>query len=98
MAEPRKRVSRMDSNSTSRISVTVPTITKDAMDQFAEEMGVTLGYAAQHFIKIGMTAEAIALEGGEVIANYPDGNTVPLANKQGNFLYRQALIARSNER
>jgi len=87
----RRRGERLAANATARISVTLPKTTKNAIEQFAEDRGVTLGYATQHFLKIGMTAETIALEGGEVVAIYPDGNRLPVANSRGNFFYRKAL-------
>jgi hypothetical protein len=89
----RKRVERSDSGETTRIWVTVPIETKDAIGQYAEEMGVTTSRATQHFLKVGMTAESIALQGGEVIAHFPDGEQLPVANSRGNFLYRRALIS-----
>ncbi|MBI5297948.1 MAG: hypothetical protein HY869_20930 [Chloroflexi bacterium] len=93
MNSSRKRIERSMGGETTRLSVTVPIETKEAIDQFAEEMGVTTAHATQHFIKIGMTAEAIALEGGEVIARYANGDQVPVANSRGNFFYRRALVA-----
>jgi hypothetical protein len=93
MSLPRKRLGKLASYETARISVTIPTETKEAIDQFAEEMGITMAHATQHFIKVGMTAEAIALEGGEVFARYPNGEQVPVANSRGNFFYRRALIS-----
>jgi len=93
MSFPRKRNERLAAGETARLSVTVPIETKEAIDQYAEEMGVTTSHATQHFIKIGMTAEAIALEGGEVIARYANGEQIPVANNRGNFFYRRALVS-----
>lgn len=93
MSLPRKRNDRLDAGETTRISVTLPNETKAAIDQYAEEIGVTAARATQHFIKIGMTTEAIALEGGEVFARYPNGDQLPVANSRGNFLYRRALAS-----
>ena len=93
MSLPRVRSERLGAGETARISVTIPIETKEAIDQFAEEMGITSAHAAQHFIKIGMTAEAIALDGGEVIGRYPNGEQFPMANSRGNFFYRRALVA-----
>jgi len=93
MSIPRKRSDRLDAGETTRISVTLPLETKAAIDQYAEEIGVSVARATQHFIKVGMTAEAIALEGGEVIAHYPNGDQLPVANSRGNFLYRRTLVS-----
>jgi hypothetical protein len=93
MEIPRKRAERSDKSEATRIWVTVPIDTKEAIEKYAEDMNITTSRATQHFLKIGMTAEAIALAGGEVIARYPDGEQVPVANSHGNFLYRNALIS-----
>ena len=65
---------------------------KNAIDQYADELGVTSAFATQHFLKIGMTAETVALEGGEVVATYKDGKKVPIADSIGNFFYRHNLL------
>lgn len=73
---------------TARMSITMPLSTKEAVGVLAEKMGVSESYAAQHLLKIGLTNEAIAYAGGEIIARLPSGEQRVLADKSGNFLHR----------
>ena len=91
MASQKRRVDRRDSGETERISVTLPIDTKTAITDYAKQLGVTASNVTHHFISVGMAAESIALEGGEVIAHFPNGEQLPVANKRGNFIYRRPL-------
>ena len=73
---------------TSRMSLTVPVSTKEAIAEWAQEIGVSELSAANHFLKLGMTAEAIAYAGGKIIAFLENGDQRVLADQNGNYFQR----------
>lgn len=78
---------------TTRMTITVPIQTKNAIDEFAEEMNITGSSAAQHLLKIGMTVEAVAIGGGQVVADFGNGDKRVLADGNGNYTHRTPLLA-----
>jgi hypothetical protein len=73
---------------TVRLTITVPASTKEAIRELAKRMNMSEAGAAQHLLKLGLTTEAVAFNGGEVTATFPDGRQRVLADKHGNYLYR----------
>jgi len=62
---------------TTRINVTVPVSTKEAIKALADRMEVSESAAAQHLIQIGLTQVAIALSGGKITTRYPPKEVEP---------------------
>jgi redox-regulated HSP33 family molecular chaperone len=80
---------------TTRLTITVPVSTKEAINELASRMGVSESYATQHLIKIGMTAEAVAFAGGEIVAHLPNGKIKVIADQNGNYLQRLMTVSAS---
>jgi hypothetical protein len=78
----------MKNKETVRITITMPNTTKSAIDELADRMGISESSAAQHLLKIGLTVEAVAFDGGNVIAHTSDGGEHILADRMGNFVIR----------
>lgn len=77
---------------TTRMTITVPIQTWEAIDELAKEMNITGSAATQHLLKIGMTVEAVAIGGGQVLAKFANGDSRVLADSNGNFTYRTPLL------
>ena len=79
---------------TSRTTISLPKVTKEAIEALAHEKGCSFSTATQHLITIGLTQEAIALGGGEVFARLPNGEQRVLADKSGNYTHRTPFTRR----
>lgn len=82
---------------TKRLSITVPVTTREAIHSLAIRMGVSDSSAAQHLLKIGLTAESIAFGGGEIVARINGGEERILADRDGNFTHRLPMLESGGE-
>lgn len=81
----------MSQKETTRRTITLPSTTDEAIEAYANRKGDNFTSAVQHLIAIGLTAEAIAHAGGEIVANLPSGEKRVLADKSGNYTHRTPL-------
>jgi hypothetical protein len=68
------------SKNSSRINVTVPQVTKEAVEALAEARGSSVSETIKSFIERELAIEAIVNMGAEVIARDPKGNEQIIAS------------------
>lgn len=76
----------------SRISLTLPESTKQLIAQLAKKYGVSASQLMQTLIERGLTIEALAGNGGELIFKTPDDREILVVSSYGHLVGFNQLL------
>ena len=79
---------------TSRVSVTIPDSTREAIDGLAHRQGTSVSETVKQLIETGLVVEAVVYSNGEVIARN-NGHEWRLASPLGRWIPSNTVVLHS---
>jgi hypothetical protein len=76
----------MNRQNTDRISVTVPSKTKEALESLAAERGMSLSQTVKSLLERGLIEEAYVEMGGEIFGRDPSGEIRTFVSRPLNWI------------